>query len=97
MLTVYYRNNAAILKNPLCVPTPQQVDHRDYVKVCHLEGGLESVFREMNVVDGDELPVVLKVRSMMTGDVVVDADGNAWLCAMVGWERVEWRWGRKPE
>lgn len=27
-------------------------------------------------------------RSTSTGDIVVDADGNKWFCAMCGWEKL---------
>ena len=45
----------------------------------------------MNVVNGDpevELPIRLKCRSMSVGDVYLE-DGQAFLCASVGWEKLD--------
>lgn len=50
---------------------------------------LETLFREMNVVDGTELPIKLRVRSMSVGDVAVEeGSGRAHYCASVGWSEV---------
>jgi hypothetical protein len=47
---------------------------------------LDTLFREMNVVDGDELPVKLKVRSLSVGDIVMDVKSEkCWYCAPIGW------------
>lgn len=92
MLTVHYRKLPAIERDPLAVKAACGVDPNDYTQVAKLEGDdLNVCFREMNVVEGDEIPVGLGIRSMMTGDVVVKEDGSAWLCAMVGWKQVEWK------
>ena len=49
---------------------------------------LERVWRIMNVVNGDELPTILHVRSMCVGDVAfIDHVGYA--CANAGWKRIE--------
>jgi hypothetical protein len=51
---------------------------------------LETLFREMNVVDGTELPVKLKVRSLSVGDIVVDVmTRKSWYCAPVGWTELD--------
>jgi hypothetical protein len=65
---------------------------------------LEDLWREFNVVDGNELPTLLGIRSMMVGDRVTirfnygaDALGNVWhghrtwVVAMVGWDLVDER------
>jgi hypothetical protein len=49
---------------------------------------LDDLFRKMNVVNGTELPLQLKVRSMCSGDVAVDEKGIAHFCAMIGWAEV---------
>jgi hypothetical protein len=50
---------------------------------------LEYIWRQMNVVDGTELPITLKCRSMSVGDIAIDIDGQGWIVASVGWEKVE--------
>jgi hypothetical protein len=82
--TVYYRKNFTP-----SFTVPESVDLNDYRRITSLPTtDLETVFREMNVVDGTEMPVRLKVRSLSVGDVVVTDDGQAWYCAAVGWEKV---------
>ena len=63
----------------------------NYTFVCSCESeNLDTLFREMNVVEGNELPVKLKCRSMMVGDVVLDiADGQGWVCDMIGWKPLD--------
>lgn len=91
--TVYYSRVLA-----LAFSTPVDVDHRDFDLVTTIEADdLEDLFRKMNVVDGTEAPIRLRVRSMCSGDVAVDADGKVWFCASCGWEETHWRWGRTPE
>lgn len=47
---------------------------------------LDTLFREMNVVEGDELPVKLKIRSMSVGDIVLNVvTDKASYCAATGW------------
>lgn len=55
----------------------------------NLEIALEILFRQMNVVDGTEIPVALKCRSMSVGDVAVDPSGQAWIVDMAGYRKVE--------
>jgi hypothetical protein len=61
---------------------------------------LEDLWREFNVVNGDELPTYLGIRSMMVGDRVtirfrynfwngVWEGHKTWQVAMVGWKLVE--------
>lgn len=96
MIAIYYRTDEAFKRNPMVgmslVVPEGGLDKDDYEFVTRMDPGpsLEEVFRLMNVVDGDELPVQLKKRSMMSGDVVVDEDGDVWFCAFSGWERASW-------
>lgn len=83
---VYYHNDiSAIYTRDLSQP-----DMGDYKQVCTIDGDdLEQVFRQMNVVDGTELPVQLQVRSMCCGDLVLDMATNEWwLCDLAGWKQV---------
>jgi hypothetical protein len=48
---------------------------------------VEDVFRRMNVVDGDELPVVLGIRSMSVGDIALQGD-VAHVCEPAGWRQI---------
>ncbi len=72
-------------------PAPKTVDVKQMRFITELEAaGLEQVFRLMNVVDGTELPVKLKVRSLSVGDVVVEkASGKKWYCASIGWKEID--------
>lgn len=91
-ITVYYRKHDAIERDPLCTrPKVHGLDRSEYDQVATLDlASPEEVFRAMNVVDGDELPVRLGVRSMMVGDVAVLEDGRMWYCSVVGWSVAEW-------
>jgi len=62
----------------------------DYTEVGIIEAfDAGDLFTQMNVVEGDELPVKMGIRSMSCGDVAVDmATGKAYFCAPVGWEQV---------
>ena len=55
---------------------------------------LDDAFRIMNRwSDEDESKVdrLTRLHSLSVGDVLVDeATGKAWLCAPVGWTRIEW-------
>lgn len=67
------------------------VDLSKFAHVCDVEAdSLGDVWRRMNVVDGSdiEMPIKLKVRSMMVGDLVIAEDGMHQV-ASVGWKRVE--------
>lgn len=52
---------------------------------------LEEIFRDNNVVDGDELPVQKETRSLSVGDVVVkhEADLKYHLVEPTGWEELK--------
>lgn len=93
MVQIYYRTQEAFHRDPLA-GFELGLDKDDYELVHTYSneeaGSLEEIFRKMNVVDGDELPVQLKVRSMSVGDVVVDEAGVVWFCAMAGWEQSAW-------
>lgn len=92
MIKVYYRTDKAIARNPFAFTAPDEgLEKDDYEFVTELDNvSLEDVFRLMNVVTGDELPVKLNVRSMCSGDIVVDEDQEVWFVAAVGWERSSW-------
>jgi hypothetical protein len=78
-----------------------------YEEVATLETeSLSTLFREMNVVDGTELPVKLKVRSLSVGDIVMDVMARkCWYCSPVGWTELDQKChdilelspGRKPK
>ena len=96
--TVMYRTDAAIERDPLGTRLGRELDPCDYSVfpplLAEVEArDLEDVFRKMNVVDGDELPTKLGMRSMMTGDVAIDEDKVTWLCGMVGWVKVTFATG----
>jgi hypothetical protein len=73
-----------------------EVSRKDYWPVVNFPvppendsiGNLELVWRKMNVVNGTELPITLKCRSMSVGDIAIEPDGKAWICASVGWEPI---------
>lgn len=95
MVRVYYQTNEARRRNPLTIKAPEKgLDKDDYELVHTYETkdakSLEEIFREMNAVEGNELCVQLKVRSMSAGDVVVDEDDKVWFCAFVGWQQTSW-------
>ena len=56
----------------------------------HIGEKLEKIWRAMNVVDGtdDELPLKMGIRSMMVGDEV-ELDGITYRVAMCGWFNVD--------
>jgi hypothetical protein len=70
---------------------PTEVDMELFSEVYYGDfDDLADVFRKMNVVDGNELPTVLGVRSMCTGDLVQDVEtGKYWYCKFVGWCEVK--------
>ena len=89
---VFYRRTAQ-----LDMSTPKRVDPKDYEFVSPVDvpghdpdhGDLEKVFRLMNLVDGDEIPMTLRVRSMSVGDVAIGPTGVGFYCASTGWVLVE--------
>ena len=48
---------------------------------------LEKIWRQMNVVDGIELPLKMGIRSMMVGDEV-ELDGITYRVDIFGWFNV---------
>lgn len=51
---------------------------------------LDNLFREMNIVDGNELPLQLRCRSMIVGDIVIDPKAEkGWVCDMIGWKELD--------
>jgi len=91
-LKIFYRTAEAIKRDPVVtVPHDDGLLKEDYEYITDLgDVTLEEAFRQMNVVDGDELPTKLGVRSMMNGDVILDEDGDVWFLGVVGWERCNW-------
>jgi len=81
--SVYYSNDWM-----LCYKRdPEAFDRALFERVAIVDADdLEDLFRKMNVVDGDELPAQLNVRSMSSGDVARDlTTGQMWMCAPIGW------------
>ncbi len=84
---IYWCNNEDFVFNP------------DYKKLfTHVANvrveSLDDAFRTMNLwSDEDELKVdrLSSLHSLSVGDVLVDDEtGEAWMCAPVGWTRIEW-------
>jgi len=74
---------------------PSSVNLADYREVATVESDdLETLFREMNCVDGTETCCRLRVRSLSVGDVAIDPSGSAFYCASCGWEPVTVTVGR---
>jgi len=81
MATIFYSKRSPF--EPKLYPG---VLYTSYDPICELPtDDLEVIFREMNVVDGREIPITLRVRSMSVGDLVV-VNGKGYLCAGSGWE-----------
>ena len=90
MFKVFYRTDAAFQRNPVAFSAPEEgVKNDDYEFVARFGDNvsLEDVFRQMNVVDGTELPTKLHVRSMSCGDIAIDELDGVWFCAASGWEK----------
>lgn len=62
-----------------------------YKEVATVEAeNVDGVFRDMNVVDGTELPAKLKIRSMCVGDLVLNViTEGAVYCAASGWVELD--------
>lgn len=95
MVHIYYRTNEAIARNPLAFSAPEEGAYKDDYNEVHTLANedapdLEDLFEMFQRVKGDELPSKLGIRSMMTGDVVVDEVGKVWFCASSGWEEISW-------
>lgn len=76
-------------------PSSQELDPLGYKFVAIVDAlDKEDVFTKMNVINGDEdeLPLRLKCRSMSVGDVLVElkpsGELGTWLCGSVGWTKV---------
>jgi hypothetical protein len=92
LFKVFYRNVFDTSAVALFRAVPGVADPREFREVFDVEADdLEHVFRLMNVVDGDELPVKLGIRSLSVGDVVLRAaDATLWHCSAFGWEQTKW-------
>lgn len=90
--TVFYSKDMRAAWMKSCDNDVETIAKTDYDEITKIEAeSLGAAFRLMNVVDGDELPTKLKVRSLSVGDIVVDANGKASLCAPIGWIKVEFK------
>lgn len=80
--SVYYTNDLSAIYSG-----NKSFNEQSFERVAAVEAhDLEDLFRKMNVVDGDELPVQLRVRSMSCGDVARDmTTGEMWMCDLAGW------------
>lgn len=68
------------------IPSDAVIDANDYGYVCSINSESSGVvWREMNVVEGIEIPIDLRTRSMCVGDVVVPSRGPAKVCLGMGW------------
>jgi hypothetical protein len=96
MVQVYYRNLAAIRKDPLALAPPDEGLERegDYELVHEWPTAhapcLEDIFDLMNRDSGSDITTVKGIRSMMPGDVVLDEVGDVWFCCARGWEETHW-------
>src|SRR5579885_408276 len=86
---VFYRTDEAF--RDAYRTNTDNIDPAHYYVVGRVEASdLEDLFRRMNYVDGSEVEYVgrgkLEVRSLSVGDVALDEQGVAHLCASVGWE-----------
>lgn len=92
--TVYYYNNSPFgLLSALGTGDGEVTLYRDDFTIVAREvesPTLDTLFRSMNAVDGDELCCQLKVRSMSTGDVAEEEDGTLHQCAVIGWKLAIW-------
>ena len=60
------------------------------------EGPLEYVWGKMQGIDGyNDWTVVLKIRSMMVGDVIA-VKNRAWQVEAIGWKEIDCPWLKDP-
>lgn len=94
MVHIFYRTLAATSKAPVALTVPTDgLRKEDYELVHVLDNSaphLEAIYRMMNVISGNELPVRLGIRSMTAGDVIVDEDGTVWFAGASDWEETSW-------
>jgi hypothetical protein len=77
---IYYNNTFTI---PL-TPVPEVCQKKNYRMIYQVEANdLEEVFHKMNT-----LPASAMLRSMCSGDIVVDENGTAYYCKSFGWQAV---------
>ena len=88
---VFYRNPMDLLG---FMTVPKEMDkldlagHKEITTVS--ASNLEDLFRQMNVVDGTELPVKLRCRSLSVGDITTDLGTNkSYYCAPIGWVEIK--------
>lgn len=90
---VFYRKN---FQAGFHLTPPTVIDKELFTEVTEIEianhpNPPERIFRLMNVVDGDELPTTLHVRSMCSGDAIEDETGQVFFCASIGFALVDWQ------
>ena len=75
----------------------------DYKVVAEVEtDALGNVFGLTNHIEyewwkNEGVTLIEESRSTSVGDVVEDGNGQLWICASVGWEKVEWNENLKSE
>ena len=86
---VIYQTSAC--ENPLVVEFPIH----DFISIhenASVRRILETIYRQMNHVDGSEWVAQKQMRSMSVGDMVVIAWNpymvGVWLCKWMGWEKI---------
>jgi len=90
--TIFYAKDMREAWMKSCNNNVKTIDKSGYEEITIIDAkSLSDVFKLMNVVDGDELPTQLMVRSLSVGDIVVEANGKASLCAPMGWTKVEFK------
>jgi hypothetical protein len=94
MVHIFYRTLDAISEAPVALTVPTDgLRKEDYELVHVLDNSaphLEAIYRMMNVISGNELPVRLGIRTMTVGDVIVDEDGTVWFAGASDWEETSW-------
>lgn len=88
---IFYNQSPEFKSFTTLAKTQADIVDGKYKDIATLETeNLDTLFREMNVVDGTELPVQLKVRSMSVGDIVIDLKARkAFYCSSVGWTELD--------
>lgn len=87
-MSKFYVFYAKSLRDSFRVPQFVDLD-KDFNRIGEFEAdSLEELFRMLNAVEEDDLPVKLGIRSMSCGDVVVDETGRGYYCAFIGWSPV---------
>ena len=63
---------------------------KEYVKVSVIEAdNIDQAFEIGNIGPESAIERLHKMRSVSVGDVVVDEDGDAYLCDSFGWKKIK--------